>query len=153
MAFIKFKSSLIMCLGCAWSALGIGVGLVCFGFWLRVLLLVARWLSFLGPVSRGPFVLGSGVFGMMGLESGCCVAAVLSGMLGGARGVVVGSAYVVAVVGLLGCSSGWDSGCALVWSLLLWLVRRGAGGSLGRWVVVGGFLSIILYLVKGMVLL
>ena len=117
--------------------------------------MVAWWLSFLGPVSRGPFVLGSGVFGMMGLDSGCCVAAVLSGMLGGARGVVLGSAYVVAVVGLSGLLLwlGFWMCLSLVFVAVVGLVwvRRGAGGWLGRWVVVGGFLSIILYLVNCMI--
>ena len=81
----------------------------------------------------------------------------LSGALDGAWGVVAGLALGVAVVASSGVApSGRDSGCIRVWSWLLRLalcgsgMHDGAGGWAGRWVVAGGCLSVIFYLVNCM---
>ena len=95
-------------------------------------------LSFLGLVSPGLFVLWSGVFGVLGLDSRCCLALVLSGALDGAWVVVAGLALGVAVVASsgvaplvgipdvsgsgLGCCGWLGAGRAWGWGL---------GGSLG----------------------
>ena len=71
---------------------------VCVGFWLGVSFVVVWRLPFLGPVSLGLFVLWSGMFGVLGLDSRCCVALVFSGTLNRAWGVVAGLALGVAVV-------------------------------------------------------
>ena len=54
-------------LGLCLVGLGDKGGLVSSGFWPGVPFLVVWWLSFPAPVSWGPFVLGSGVFGGVGV--------------------------------------------------------------------------------------
>ena len=89
-------------------------------------------------------MLGSGCLKVLGL--GSCVAAVLSGMLGGARGVVAvfGSLGLLVRLGFWVCPG-------LVLVAVVGLVRSGVGlgvgtgGWVGRWMVAGRFLSIIFY--------
>ena len=77
------------------------------------------------------------------------MASVLSGTLDGVRGVVAGLALGWPLLRhrgwLLWLGFRVYPGLVLVAVVGLVLVRRGAGGWAGRWVVAGGFLSSILY--------
>ena len=129
--------------------MGIGLGLGAFWVLAGGAIFVAWWLSFLGLVSPGLFVLASGVFWGGGAGQQMLCGSGASGMLGGAWGLWRGwlwgwrhhgSSGVALPVGIPGVS-GSDLGCCG------WLSAGRAVGWAGRWVVAGGFLSIILYFI------
>ena len=129
---------LVLCLICAWSAVGLGSGLGV--FWVLA-----------GGVARGGL---AAVISGAGLAGALCALVwpvwgagagqqMLSGFspfwrvgrgLGGCCGIGSGGGCCC-IIG--GGSSGRDSRCIRVWSWLLWLAWCGSGVGLGAWWVAG----------------
>ncbi len=106
----------VLCLVCALSAMGIGLGVG--AFWALAggaILGGVDDCRFWGWSRRGSSCLGLACSGVLGLDSGCCLAAVFSGALDGAGGVVAGLVLGMAVVCVIGGgASGWGLGCIWV---------------------------------------